>query len=395
MRILRPLLLALPCWAALGAAEVPAHPPTAARTPAPDPHLLDAVPLTNHQVLYGLVQPGSTDDSLVLNTGSGTLRLPMTEVDRAHIDYGLTTRKARLATYGVADLMDFARWCERNHYPSEERQALDRAAGLPDTTPEVAGQLGLVIDRSSDASDAAAKRLALTQYQKYQAGGGTDPQILHRLAYLQQALDAYAHQLTAQGLPVSDAGSLAADATHAAPISNGLEAHGWQAEELQWSLPVTVQTATDTDPDSGAPISVLSVVSPGKASAPATPGHKVPDKCAIKRTIDLILVDKFVVSFKVRNKGEQPVQLAFAVKTSDQWLFYESAPIQVLASDAFKTVQVDLKGKTFKSETTHWFPTGPVKDLDQIKELQLLIYNRGAAVDLQIADMHLVKDAEM
>ncbi len=81
--------------------------------------------------------------------------------------------------------------------------------------------------------------------------------------------------------------------------------------------------------------------------------------------------------------------------TSAAETFFESKPVQVTPSDAFKTVKFDLKDSTFKSKATHWLPSGTIQDLGQVKEVQLLIYNHGAAVDLVVNNMQLVKDSEM
>jgi hypothetical protein len=400
----RAVLLVLAASMSVAAAEAPdprgmfdVVPPTPpapkAQAPAPalDPNLLDQVPLKNRQRLFGTILSSSTDQVLDLNTGSGVLRIPVSQVDQEHLVYGLASRRARLQSDTLPELIAFAAWCEEHGYRADALSALARAATMPDADAEVLGKLAHLIDLSAGAEQ------ALPLYRKYQAAGGKDPDLLARLAQLETTLQAHNELLAAQNEPPLVIGgtgaALAMNPPPAAAPKAGMEARGWRPEDPQWSLPVTTQVTSI--PDDDGTVQVLAIASPGKADAPAAPGKRAPDKVAVRRLLDLAVEDASVLTFRLRNRGEQPVKIAFAVKTSDQWRFFESKQIQVSPSDAFKTVKFDLKDSTFKSEATHWLNSGTIQDLSQVKEVQLLVYNQGAAVDLVINNMQLVKDSEM
>ncbi len=398
----RAVLLVLAASVSAAAAEAPdprgmfdVVPPTTptpkAQAPAPaqDPNLLDQVPLKNRQRLFGTILSSSTELVLDLNTGSGVLRIPVSQVDQEHLVYGLASRRARLQSDTLPELIAFAAWCEEHGYRADALGALARAATMPDADAEVLGKLAHLIDLSAGAEQ------ALPLYRKYQAAGGKDPDLLARLTQLESTLQAHNELLAAQGeAPLVVGGAaLAMNPAPAAAPKAGMEAKGWRPEDPQWSLPVTTQVTSI--PEDDATVQVLAIASPGKADAPAAPGKRAPDKVAVRRLLDLAVEDASVLTFRLRNRGEQPVKIAFAVKTSDQWRFFESKQIQVAPSDSFKTVKFDLKDSTFKSEATHWVNSGTIQDLGQIKEVQLLVYNQGAPVDLVINNMQLVKDSEM
>jgi len=140
----------------------------------------------------------------------------------------------------------------------------------------------------------------------------------------------------------------------------------------------------------------LSVVSTGVAATPPTDGKRPPEKVAIKKSLTYAIDDTTSnLAFQIRNLGTHPVMVAVALKTGDRWTFYESLKQQVTPSQEFKTLNIDFKAHTFKCEASKWQNSGTIVDLDQVKELQLLIYNNGQPVDLAIQGMLLGKPPEL
>jgi hypothetical protein len=272
---------------------------------------------------------------------------------------------------------------------------------LPGVDLETRGMYALLVDRLRGPLQ------ALPIYKSYLADGGNEPRVLSRLKEIEDAIASHNEKLKALGLPEIDTSKQAAVAVapqpdpnltqsngaKPAPGKSGLEARGWAAEDVQWSLPVDAKVMPLPAEEGGQ--KVLSVTSTGKLAAPPAEGQRVPDKVAIKKGITYAVDENAVLSFMVRNRTQHPLQLAVAVKTSDKWDFYESLQQTIPPSDDFKEVRFNLKANTFKSSATKWANTGAISNLDQVKEIQVLIYNHSADVDLLIQGMGFVKDTEM
>ncbi len=391
------LVLALLPGIGLAGAEAagPSHAKSVATAnpAAADPNLLDEVRLVNHQVLYGtILNDPASDQTLDLNTGSGTLRIPMDQVDKDHIILGLAARRARLDRDTCDELLQFATWCQERNYTDDALKALRRAVAMPSVPISAVGQLARLVDVNGHPE------IALPIYRRYQQGGGDDAGLNQRLADLEKILSEHEQKLSELGLPADDptGGAIVAASEQpkpAAPAPGGLESKGWTPELIQWSLPCTAQVQSVTTDDG--PLEVLAVSSPGKSDQPPANGKSAPEKVAVKRPVDLALADQTVIQLKIRNLGKHKVLLALALKTTDQWRFYESKQVQILPGEEFKTQHFDLKDQTWKCQASNWLYNAKIDGLDQIKELQLLIYNGGNPVELEINGMQLVKNSEM
>jgi hypothetical protein len=121
------------------------------------------------------------------------------------------------------------------------------------------------------------------------------------------------------------------------------------------------------------------------------------DKAAIKKAMTYAVDDDHtVLSLRVQNRGDKPMKIAIAVKTNGQkWLYHESALKIVTPSDDFKEVRFNLKSSDFKSQATNWANNGTIADLNEIKELQLLVYNGKDEANLLVHGMAFIKDSEL
>jgi hypothetical protein len=410
------LLLTLLMTSAAGAATVPLDPPqpaesakpklfgpVAAKVDAPAPPAVDEqdyITLDNKQQIYGTILDSSNDDIVDLNTGSGMVRIPKSKVKWPPF-YGLISQRKRMAHASLSELVAFAKWCDSSNHRADALSALDRAVGLPGVNADIIGMHARLVDESTEATRGPQNALPL--YRKYKDAGGSDKDLLARLSQLEDVLAEHNQKLQALNLPPVDVDGQATaviPATVQPPLADnqhaGMEAKGspFQSEELQWSLPVET-TLTNLPPEEGG-AKVLLVTSTGVAATPPANGKKAPEKVAIKKSIAYAIDESNSnLSFQVRNRTGHPLSIAVALKTGDHWTFYESVKQVVVPNPEFKTLNYDLKAATFKCDASKWKPTGSIVDLDQVKELQLLIYNDGNNVDLAIQGMQLGKAPEL
>jgi len=371
--------------------------PAASTAPAIDDQ--DILTLTNQQSIFGTILEGDDPATVDINTGSGVVRIPKSLVVWPPF-YGLVSQRKRLDRDGLAELVSFSKWCDARDHKADALAALDRAVGMPGIDADAIGLHARLVDESSDPN--RGPPVALPMYRAYKAAGGADPDLLARLSQLETVLADHNAALAAMNLQPLDITSQTP--TVVAEVQqpqvdtskSGIEAKGapFQSEELQWSLPVEVQVTTLAPVDGGT--RVLSVVSSGVVASPPADGKRPPEKVAIKKSLTYAIDDtNSNLSFQIRNLGTHTMMVAVALKTGDRWTFYESLKQQVTPSPDFKTLNVDFKAHTFKCEASKWQNTGTIVDLDQVKELQLLIYNVGQPVDLAIQGMQLGKAPEL
>ena len=164
---------------------------------------------------------------------------------------------------------------------------------------------------------------------------------------------------------------------------------GWMAEDPQWSNPITsaIIDLGGKDALKGVRRALsITLSEPEKTSKRG--------KAALKKRLSRDCSETPAVSFRVKNTGEEPLSLALAIKTGD-WVFFESQPQQVKAGETWKELRFDLTAKTFKSSATNWSFSTAVDHLDDVKELQLLIYTRDAAGSALISSMNFLGADEL
>ena len=91
---------------------------------------------------------------------------------------------------------------------------------------------------------------------------------------------------------------------------------------------------------------------------------------------------------------ERPIRVAIALKTG-QWVYFESAQQTVKTADGWKELRFDLKGKEFKSQKSDWVNNTAIEGLEDVKEIEVLLYNQDAEGTALISGMRFLSDKEL
>lgn len=324
----------------------------------------DVVVLKNGQRIAGTLDPSADvgPDQVAIKTSNGILRLPKAAV--ASEDLGYDARKARLDRNDLAGHLGLAAWCRSQGMNKEALALLDRAVKLKDV-PLAARALHA---RLVDEDENRGPQRALDLYRRYKKDGGDDPSTLQRLAQLEKVIADFESQANA----VTSAPAV----PKAVPtIQGGLESKGWDNEAPQWSNPVRPQIITLPTEAGVAP--ALKIDFKGGAQ----------EKATIKRTAHLTIGDDSVLTFFAQTPGDKPLSIAIGVKTGSKYLFHESPQQQVKPGQDFQKLRFDFKAANFKSAASAWNYNTRVADLNDVKEIQLLIYNGKGDGTLIISNM--------
>jgi hypothetical protein len=241
---------------------------------------------------------------------------------------------------------------------------LERAVKLPGI-PMAARALHA---RLVDEDEKRGPQQALELYRRYRKDGGDDAITLARLAELEKAIADY----EAKAAVVT---TVAAAPKPQPTLQGGLESRGWDNEAPQWSNPVRPQVVTVPTDAGLAP--ALKIEFKG--------GQQ--DKATIKRTAHLTIGEDSVLTFFAQNPGDKPLAIAIGVKTGSKYLFHESPQQQVKPGQEFQKLRFDFKGANFKSAASGWNYSTRVADLNDVKEIQVLIYNGRSDGSLIISNM--------
>ncbi len=326
----------------------------------------DMVVLKNGQRIAGTLDPTIDvgTDQVAIKTGSGIIRLPKSAI--ATEDLGYDARKTRLAMDDLAGHVALAAWCRAKGMNKEALELLNAAVKLPGVTLATRALHARLVDED-DTPRGGAKQ-ALELYRRYRQDGGDDSATLARLAQLEKVLADFEAQATGV--------ATATVVPKPVPtIQGGLESRGWDHEAPQWSNPVRPQV-----------ISVSTEAGIGPALKIEFKGGDQ-EKSTIKRTAHLTIGNDSVLTFFVQNPGDKPLSIAIGVKTGTKYLFHESPQQQVKPGPTFQKLRFDFKGANFKSAASGWNYDTRVADLNDVKELQILIYNGKADGSLIISNM--------
>ena len=354
------------------AAEPGAEPRTG---PAPGAIEHDTVILTNEQRFLGTVLSGQTDpDWVEINTGSGVLRLARDRV--ARVEYGLTARMGKVKTDDLAALVELAYWCRANARNPQALALLTRAVALPDCELATRGLYAQLVDEQEGADR------ALPLYIGYRNAGGTDAEIIARLAELETARSAWEEQMRSLGLDPgasAAAGTPMAAATSSA-VEEGYEKYKWGADNPKYSSPATTTLTTLVTPEG--PRRVLQVDVEPHPSDPNV------DKAAIVLRQQLDLRGKAKLTMLVANRGTADLRLGIAVKSGAEWTYFESKAQTVAATKSgqeFAQLSFDLAGTDFKAQSTGWAYGAKITNLEQVRELQIMLHNGSKSGSVWIA----------
>lgn len=342
--------------------------------PAPASIEHDTVILVNEQRFLGTVLTGQPDpDWVVINTGTGTLRLKRDNVRR--VEYGLTARMGRVKPDDLIGLVDLARWCRANARNAQALALLGKAVSLPGCDVPTRGLYAQLVDEL----DGADKALPL--YIAYRNAGGGDAEILARLQELQAARSAWEEQMRALGLNPGggESGEPVAAAT-ASAVEEGYEKYKWDPDSLDWSSPAKPSLITLVTPEG--PRRVMQV------DVQPHPEKTNVDKAAVVLRRPLTLRQGAKLTLLAANRGSDDLRLGIAVKTGGEWTYFESKPQVVPATQSgqeFSQLTFDLGAADYKAKTSNWEYKASIANLEQVRELQLLIHNGRAEGSLWIA----------
>lgn len=325
----------------------------------------DAVLLKNGQRIIGMVDRDAAtgDGRIAIRTDKGLLRMREELVER--VDESYATRRARVRDDDAMGLAALARWAlgERDRDHAIELLAL--AAKLPDCPLDALGLHAQLVDEDSPEQ-------ALPLYQRYRARGGTDAVILARLKELEAAVAAHL-----------GTGGEAATAAQPTAVSDGFEARGFDVESPQWSNPGVAKV-----------ISIAGEQGSNQVVEVAY-GAGDKDKTAVKRPLRGVAVgDNGDLKLYVFNRDQHPVRLAVALKTGN-YVYHESRSLTIPVGDQWQEIRFPLRAQDWKSQASSWAHSAPVADLEDIKELQFLIYNGKASGTLLLDGIDFVRAKDL
>lgn len=339
----------------------------------------DVILLDNRQRLIGTLEDDPTSTEHVrVRSPNGTLRLRKSKV--VGVELGVTSRMLRLSPDDGAGMVALARWCRERGYHPQALQLLDRARRLAGFGREDAGLYAQLVDELRSPED------AVPLYAWYRSQGGTNPAIVARMRELEAAGARFDGAGTSPSTVVATAAAPAATELTQATPAMGLELRGWAAENVQYSNKSTISLI-----DGGIKVKLPGVRKALKIDLPAG-GDK--DKAAIRLPVNYSVDSATaVLRMNVVNPGEFPISVAIAVKTGN-WVFYESVAQQIPPGDKIE-LRFDLREATFKTEASGWVNNATVSGLEDLKELQLMIFNRDRPATILVTGMRFVGDKEL
>lgn len=351
---------------------------------AGEPGDIDIVILDNQQRIPGQLEddPESADFALI-RTLNGTLRLKKTRITA--VELGVTSRLKAIKADDLDGLIAFARWCRAKGHHQAALTALDKAFNLARVDPKRTWDLSALALYARLTDEITGPEAALPLYRWYRAAGGKDAEPIGRLDQLEAIVgrsdDAIGPPPVLPRQPAPDSEKPIASTSGA----EGLEVKGWQGENPQWSNPVQTTLSPLIGDDRLDGVKNALEVKFGK-------GGK--DKATIKKPVNLDATEDHVLALRVRNKSDHNVRIAVALKTG-QWVYFESTQQSVKDSDGWKEMRFDLKGKDFKSQKSDWANNASIDGLDDVKEVQVLIYNQDAEGSALVSGMRFLSDKEL
>jgi len=330
----------------------------------------DVVILDNGRTLPGRVEdvPGRPQVVLV-RSASMTLTLPRSRVRGNEL--GLESRLALLDRDTCADVVALARWCRTNGHLREALELMDLARRLPAFDRDAATFYIRLVDEQQ------GPEAALPFLLWYSKSGGGSKDLADRL---QQLLGANA-SLAARA-PLDP--RLAPDLPSVAPVvaqvttviaKEGLEVRGWRAESVQYSNPIEAKVVPTGDKDLITGVKrVLEVSFKGGDRSKAV--VRKPVSYSVQPTASSL-------TFRVANPGKEAISIALGLKTGD-YVYHESEAKEV-APGQVTTLRFDLRANSYKSKATEWANNGGIDHLDDVRELQVLIYNYRSDGRVQIS----------
>jgi hypothetical protein len=354
------------------------------RLVAGEPADVDIVILDNQQRIPGALEddPESADFALI-RTISGTLRLKKLRITA--VELGVTSRLKQIQADDLDGLIEFARWCRAKGHQQAALTALDKAFNLARVDPKRTWDVSALALYARLTDEISGPEAALPLYRWYRSAQGKDAETIARLDQLEKIVGRSDEAIGPPPvLPRQPVANLEKPITSTSG-AEGLEIKGWQGENPQWSNPVQTRLVPLIGDDRLEGVKNALEVQLDKGDR---------DKATIKKPVNVDASEDHVLAIRVRNKSERNLRIAVALKTG-QWVYYESMQQTVKGSDGWKELRFDLKGKDFKSQKSEWANNATIESLDELKEIQVLIYNQNAEGTALISGMRFLSDKEL
>jgi hypothetical protein len=333
----------------------------------------DVVVLTNKNRILGRIEPTPDQpDNVLVNTGNGTIRLRRTSVAEIQWSLGSRLRDVAAAPENLSLRLTVVEWCRGqtrafdDPYHAAALRLMDEISERPDLTTAMRGLHARLVDESRGRGPTQAVEM----YRRYRAAGGDDAGHLARLAQIEGILTG--HEAEHPPLVVDGTAQPSAAPTRAA---EGLETRNFTPGMPQWSNPTTLSmVVSGTGPDRRRMLQ-MEFERGGK------------DKAVAERRVNWTVTDDAVLGFFLANQSGKPLGVAIAVKTGQQWDYFESPPEMVPPGPELHELRFDLKADRYKSAASNWTANSAITGLDAIKAVQILVYNGDVSGSVVITSM--------
>ncbi len=358
MRFMLPLACGL---AVVCAAEEPTTPPAPQPNPSASKDILasDTIYLTNGHRLSGTIEesPEGNQGIVTLRTGHGYMTIPAENI--ARIEHSLESASALPTQNDYAGIMALVQRAILEKRKQEAITLLEQAIILPGADSEGVRLLGALLD-DQGGQGSRVRDLYRLYRDTYQ---GTEPKTLERLAELEGMYNQYEIALARIQQETKEIKNI-----------EGIEARpGWSNSSTNHFNPSELEIIRDeTLPNFENKVLNLKF-NPGKNY-----------KTSTFRRINVDATGQRAIRLSVRNPSGSVVELSLALKTGDEWKYYETPTQKIPADNAWHTLNFDLQAVNFKTAATNWNHSSPLENAADTRELHLQIHNGGRSGNIFI-----------
>ncbi len=167
---------------------------------------------------------------------------------------------------------------------------------------------------------------------------------------------------------------------------DGLESHRWRPIAIDEHNQGSARNLNDAGNDGGA---LLELAFSGQNRKKETK-----DKAAFQLAEKLNLKDQTALLMDIYVPDDKPVRLAVALVTGNNFEWYESKTVILPGGEWTMGVRFDLTLATWKAQKSGWNHTLKPDNLDQVRNLNLLVYNGRQEGKIYVDSVRLEKAEE-
>ena len=304
----------------------------------------DVVVLSNGHQIIGKISDVSPEQVTIVQA-HGSVKLPRMLVQTVHLGMWAKDRGMFDQAYELAVL----------------------AWSLPERGPEAALMLAQLLDAQT-----GKQRDALPYYKAWRDQfGGEDKAVRDRIELLEKHFNDYENALQAYHQEIAKAQS---------DHLEGLESKGgWLGDNPQHANPINV--TVQTIEDGGIKNTVLSVGY----------GDGGKDKATLRRRVTFDGRKHPIMVFEVLNSSDQTLPISIAVKSGPDYAYHESPVQNVPPNSGWYPVSFAMVEANWKSKASNWANNTTIKNLQNIRELQILFHNKSRSGSIFIDDIPLLR----